>query len=82
VYPFESWQIRFGDSSLSNGTNRRANTDSCCSTRPAAVAAPIAKGKRGNDEIAFFFSHDDKDSGAHTMFVYRKSNRLLKLAYR
>ncbi|HEY6272556.1 MAG TPA: hypothetical protein VIX19_11265 [Terriglobales bacterium] len=36
------------------------------------LSAPIARGKRGNDEIAFFFRDKDKDSGVHTTFVYSK----------
>jgi hypothetical protein len=45
------------------------------STGGGGLSAPIALGKRGNDEIAFLFrdkDDKDKDSGIHTTFVYSK----------
>src|ERR1700722_18594310 len=42
------------------------------STAGGGLAAPMAQGKRGNDEIAFFFRSNDRDSGVHTTFVYNK----------
>ena len=43
------------------------------STGGGGLSAPIAQGKRGNDEIAFFFSDkDDKNSGVRTTFAYSK----------
>ena len=42
------------------------------STGGGGLSAPIAPGKRGNDEIAFLFRDKDKDSGVHTTFVYSK----------
>ena len=43
------------------------------STGGGGLSAPIAQGKRGNDEIAFFFKDkDDKDSGVRTTFAYSK----------
>jgi hypothetical protein len=42
------------------------------STGGGGLSAPIAQGKRGNDEIAFLFRDKDKDSGVHTTFVYSK----------
>ena len=42
------------------------------STGGGGLFAPIAPGKRGNDEIAFLFRDKDKDSGVHTTFVYNK----------
>jgi hypothetical protein len=43
------------------------------STGGGGLSAPIAKGKRGNDEIAFLFrDKDDNQSGVHTTFVYSK----------
>lgn len=46
------------------------------STAGGGLSAPIAKGKRGNDEIEFFFEDKDKDkdkdSGVRTTFVYSK----------
>jgi hypothetical protein len=50
------------------------------STGGGGLSAPIAQGKRGNDEIAFLFEDKnkdkdkvkDKDSGVHTTFVYGK----------
>jgi hypothetical protein len=41
------------------------------STGGGGLAAPIAEGKRGNDQIAFLFR--GKDSGVHTTFVYSKA---------
>jgi len=53
------------------------------STTGGGLSAPIARGKRGNDEITFLFrDKDDKDkgkddkeqsSGVHTTFAYNKS---------
>ena len=44
------------------------------STGGGGLSTPIARGKRGNDEIAFFFSDkDDKNSGVRTTFVYSKA---------
>jgi hypothetical protein len=42
------------------------------STGGGGLTAPIARGKRGNDEIAFIFTDKGKDSGIHTTFVYSK----------
>jgi hypothetical protein len=44
------------------------------STGGGGLSAPIAQGKRGHDEIAFWFrdKDTDKDSGVHTTFVYSK----------
>jgi hypothetical protein len=44
------------------------------STGGGGLSAPIAQGKRGNQEITFFFrdKDKDKDSGVHTTFVYSK----------
>jgi hypothetical protein len=42
------------------------------STAGGGLSAPIAQGKRGNDEIAFLFRGNDKDSGVRTTFVYSK----------
>jgi hypothetical protein len=44
------------------------------STGGGGLSAPIALGKRGNDEIAFLFRDKDKnkDSGVRTRFVYNK----------
>ena len=44
------------------------------STGGGGLTAPIAQGKRGNDEIAFIFrdKDKDKDSGIHTRFVYSR----------
>jgi hypothetical protein len=44
------------------------------STSGGGLSAPIAQGKRGNDEITFLFrdKDKDKDSGVHTTFVYSK----------
>lgn len=42
------------------------------STGGGGLSAPIARGKRGNDEIAFLFRDKDKDSGVRTEFVYSK----------
>ncbi len=46
------------------------------STGGGGLTAPIAQGKRGNDEIAFIFrdKDKDKDSGIHTTFVYSKGS--------
>ena len=54
------------------------------STAGGGLSAPIALGKRGNDEITFFFRDEDKgdkekdknknkDSGVHTVFSYNKA---------
>jgi hypothetical protein len=43
------------------------------STGGGGLSAPIARGKRGNDEIAFLFKDKDKDSGVRTTFVYNKA---------
>ena len=48
------------------------------STGGGGLSAPIAQGKRGNDEITFLFrDKEDKDknneSGVHTTFAYNKS---------
>jgi hypothetical protein len=43
------------------------------STGGGGLSAPIAQGKRGNDEIAFLFRGKDKDSGVHTTFTYSKA---------
>lgn len=43
------------------------------STGGGGLSAPIAQGKRGNDEIAFLFRDKAKDSGVHTTFAYSKS---------
>ena len=44
------------------------------STSGGGLSAAIAQGKRGNDQITFFFrdKDKDKDSGVHTTFVYSK----------
>jgi hypothetical protein len=42
------------------------------STGGGGLSAPIARGKRSNDEIAFLFTDKDRDSGVHTKFVYSK----------
>jgi hypothetical protein len=42
------------------------------STGGGGLSAPIARGKRGIDEITFFFRDKDKDSGVHTTFAYSK----------
>ncbi len=43
------------------------------STGGGGLSAPIARGKRGNDEIKFLFrDKDDKDSGVRTIFAYSK----------
>jgi hypothetical protein len=46
------------------------------STGGGGLSAPIARGKRGSDKIAFLFKgkdkDKDKDSGVHTTFVYGK----------
>jgi hypothetical protein len=42
------------------------------STGGGGLTAPIAQGKRGDDEIAFTFADKDKDSAIHTTFVYNK----------
>jgi len=43
------------------------------STGGGGLSAPIAQGKRGNDEIKFLFrDKDDKDSGVRTTFAYTK----------
>jgi len=43
------------------------------STGGGGLSAPIALGKRGNDEIAFLFrDKDEKDSGVHTTFAYSR----------
>jgi hypothetical protein len=48
------------------------------STGSGGLSAPIALGKRSNDEIAFLFrdkdGEKDKDSGVRTRFVYNKSD--------
>ena len=44
------------------------------STGGGGLTAPIAQGKRGNDEIAFIFRDKNKDSGIHTTFVYSKGS--------
>jgi hypothetical protein len=43
------------------------------STAGGGLSAPIAQGKRGNDEITFLFSDKDKHSGVRTKFVYSQS---------
>jgi hypothetical protein len=46
------------------------------STAGGGLSAPIAPGKRGNDEITFWFrDNNDKDngSGVHTTFAYNKA---------
>ena len=45
------------------------------STGGGGLSAPIAQGKRGNDEIAFLFKDQDKakESGVRTRFVYNKT---------
>jgi hypothetical protein len=42
------------------------------STAGGGLSAPIAQGKRGDDEIAFLFRGNDKDSDVHTRFLYSK----------
>src|SRR3984885_10102410 len=42
------------------------------STGGGGLSAPIALGKRGNDEITFLFRDKDKDSGVDTTFAYSK----------
>ena len=44
------------------------------STSGGGLSAAITQGKRGNDQITFFFrdKDKDKDSGVHTTFVYSK----------
>jgi hypothetical protein len=44
------------------------------STGGGALSAPIARGKRDGDGIAFFFMDKDKDSGVRTRFVYNKTD--------
>jgi hypothetical protein len=45
------------------------------STGGGGLSAPIAQGKRGNDEIAFLFrDKDQKDSGVRTTFAYSKGS--------
>ncbi len=54
--------------------SRRANTNAWLdSTGGGGLSAPIAQGKRGNDEITFFFKDKDKDSGVRTTFAYNKA---------
>ena len=43
------------------------------STGGGGLSAPIALGKRGNDEITFLFRDKDKDSGVDTTFAYSKT---------
>ena len=47
------------------------------STGGGGLSAPIAVGKRGNDEITFLFREKDKDkdqeTGVHTTFAYNKT---------
>jgi len=43
------------------------------STGGGGLAVPAAPGKRGNDEIAFFFKDKDKDSGVRTTFAYSRA---------
>ena len=43
------------------------------STGGGGLAAPVAKGIRGNDEITFMFRDKDKDSGVKATFVYSKA---------
>jgi len=43
------------------------------STGGGGLSAPIALGKRGNDEITFSFKDKDKDSGVDTTFAYSKT---------
>lgn len=55
-----------------NGT---ANEYKCLwldSTGGGALAAPIAPGKRDNDEITFSWRDKDKDSGVNTTFAYNR----------
>jgi hypothetical protein len=42
------------------------------STGGGGLAAPIAEGKRGDDEITFLWRDKDKDSGVNTTFAYSK----------
>jgi hypothetical protein len=42
------------------------------STGGGGLSAPIAQGKRGDDEIAFMFRDKEKDSDVHTTFAYSK----------
>ena len=46
------------------------------STGGGALSAPISRGKRDGDEIAFLFmdKEKEKDSGVRTRFVYNKSD--------
>jgi hypothetical protein len=43
------------------------------STGGGGLAAPMAPGKRGNDEITFLWRDKDKDSGVNTTFAYNKA---------
>jgi hypothetical protein len=47
------------------------------STGGGGLSAPIALGKRGNDEITFLFREkdkgEDKETGVHTTFAYSKT---------
>jgi hypothetical protein len=43
------------------------------STGGGGLSNPIARGKRGTDEITFFFQDKDKDNGVRTTFAYGKS---------
>lgn len=55
--------------------NESSNEYKCLwldSTGGGGLSAPIAPGKRGNDEITFLFRDKDEDSGVRTMFVYNK----------
>jgi len=42
------------------------------STGGGGLLAPIAQGKRGDDEITLWFGDKDKDGSTHTSFVYNK----------
>src|SRR5580692_7388858 len=42
------------------------------STGGGGLSAPVAQGKRGDDEITFSFIDKDKDSGVRTTVAYSK----------
>jgi len=44
------------------------------STGGGGLSAPIAQGKRGNNEITFLFRDKDQHGGVHTTFAYNKGN--------
>ena len=57
--------------------NEASNEYKCLwldSTGGGGLAVPSAPGKRGNDDITFFFKDKDKDSGVRTTFAYNKGD--------